>query len=46
MHREAERGGFTTSDVSTSQFFPLLASLFSPGGAATSHPTQVKFLAC
>lgn len=22
------------------------ASLFSPGGAATSHPTQVKFLAC
>lgn len=41
MHREAERGGFTPS-----QFLTLQASLASPGSAATSHPTEVKFLAC
>lgn len=45
MHREADRGGFTASDACTSQFLPLQASLVSPGGAATSHPTEVKFLA-
>lgn len=44
MHREADRGGFTASDSCTSQYLPLQASLVSPGGAATSHPTEVKFL--
>lgn len=45
MHREAERGGFTPSDTYTSLFLTLQASLASPGSVATSHPTEVKFLA-
>lgn len=46
VNREVERGGFISSHVYLCQFFPLQVSLFSPEGAATSVPTQVKFLAC